>query len=190
MAYIKRYKSKEECMKDNSFNSAGNTFVVVGRNTFAVKDELKEAGCRYSADLGWHSDVKVSPLPAECQCVEVKFDDIYVWDQYSKIPVNKIANMKAFVRSLYKIENSKSTYIGEIGERVRDLEVTLIEVKECPKWDSRIYVFKNGDNILTWFTSCVKSICPGDTVTLTGTVKKHDQWSGEPATALSRCIIK
>ena len=190
MGYRKRYKTKGEYLEFNGFDADGNTFVIVGQNTFNIKDELKAEGCKYNADLGWHRETPVDNLPSGCQCVKVEFDSLYFWDEDFKDVLNKTKNIKGYIRGLYVNPDAKSTHVGEIGDRLRYMEATVKDIRECPQYAAHIYVFAVGDNLFTWFTSSVKNIKPGDFCLLSGTVKNHSSWSGEPATALSRCIIK
>ena len=37
------------------FNAEGKTYVVLG-NTFEIKDDLKQLGCKFTGILGWHTD--------------------------------------------------------------------------------------------------------------------------------------
>jgi hypothetical protein len=53
---------------------------------------------------------------------------------------------------------------------------------------THIYKFRTTDgNALTWFASRDQDLAVGDAVTLTGTVKKHDDYRGEAQTVLTRC---
>ena len=58
----------------NGFNEEGTTYVVMG-DSYSIKDKLKAAGFKYDPDLKWHA-----PTPADFQTFEIKFDEIYIWD--------------------------------------------------------------------------------------------------------------
>jgi hypothetical protein len=87
---------------------------------------------------------------------------------------------------------SLSEYVGDIKERLRDLQVTLTSARSFDGFygTSFIYTFVCGENVLVWMTSSCKDIEVGDHFLLTGTVKEHSEYKGVKQTKLSRCIIK
>lgn len=167
-------------------------WLVGGGNTYEIKDWLKEQGCKFCQELGWYS-CKPLDVPTGYGMVSIKFDDAYEWFPMVKRfeikpEVKEIA--AAALSSLYP--ESKSEYIGEVKQRIRDLEVTLTDARDIDGYYgvSTIYTFANGDNVLVWITSSPKDIEVGDHLLLTGTVKEHKDYKGVKQTVLSRCIIK
>lgn len=90
-------------------------------------------------------------------------------------------------------KESKSEWIGEIKERLRDLRVTLTGRRECSGMygDSVLFTFEDeAENILTWFTTRPPEIEVGHSYLLTGTVKKFTEYNRVKQTQLNRCILK
>ena len=167
-------------------------WLIGGGNTYEIKDWLKEQGCKFTPQLGWYSN-KPLDVPAGYGMVGVKFDDVYTW-----FPLSKRFNLKDNAKevadaALAPLEpESHSEYIGEIKERLRDLDVTLTAVRTFDGYygTTTMYTFMEGENVLIWMTSSYKDIEVGEHLLLTGTVKEHSEYKGVKQTKLSRCIIK
>jgi hypothetical protein len=99
-----------------------------------------------------------------------------------------------------------SGHVGAIGERLRDVKVELIGSHELPptEFGTRMLVRLADDagNIFVWFTggdalygswdfgnNDVRPVVVGDTLYLTGTVKRHGEFGGHKQTELSRCKL-
>lgn len=170
-------------------------FVVTGENTYAVKDELKELGCKYKPEFGWYCTHAVD-IPVNYGMVGISFDEVCQWNPLTKkISVKENAKEIADAAKAETMPKSNSEFIGEIKQRLRDLHVVLTGCRTIETYYgiSLVYTFKMGDNILTWFCSG-KGIDPdievGDAVLLTGTVKDHKEYKGVKQTYLNRCIVK
>ena len=170
-------------------------FVVIGENTYAVKDELKELGCKYKAEFGWYCTHSVD-VPVNYGMVGIPFDQVCEWDPITKkIYVKEGAKEVADAAKNAAAPKSNSEFIGEVKQRLRDMVVTYIGCRAIDTFygTSLLYTFKLDDNVLTWFCSG-KGIDPeieeGDIVLLTGTVKDHKEYNGIKQTYLTRCIVK
>lgn len=91
------------------------------------------------------------------------------------------------------IGSKKSKFVGTIGERMRDMPVTVnffsfreTEYGLC----TTIKFLDTQGNILVWFASGRIDLEMNKLISLTGTVKKHDEYRGKKQTILSRCKIK
>lgn len=167
-------------------------WLIGGGSTFEIKDWLKEQGCKFCKELGWYS-CKPLDVPAGYGMVSINFMDVYDWFPASKRFTIKAEAKEIAEAALRTLEpESHSEYIGEIKERIRDLEVTLTNCRNFEGFygTTFIYTFANGENVLVWMTSSCKDIVKGDTILLTGTVKDHKEYKGVKQTVLSRCIIK
>jgi hypothetical protein len=84
-----------------------------------------------------------------------------------------------------------SKWIGDKGERLRGLEVTLTRTWSTDGYyGPRVmnqFTDSNG-NVLVWWTNR-EAADQGDKVVLTGTVKKHDEYKGTKQTMLTRCAV-
>lgn len=170
-------------------------FVVTGENTYAVKDELKELGCKYKPQFGWYCTHAVD-VPVNYGMIGIPFDQVCEWNPIArKILIKGCAKEVADAAKNEVAPKSDSEYIGEVKQRLRDMEVVYTNCREVESQYgiSLLYTFKSGENVLVWFCSG-KGIDPsievGETVLLTGTVKDHKEYNGVKQTRLSRCIVK
>lgn len=170
-------------------------FVVTGENTYAVKDELKELGCKYKPEFGWYCTHAVD-VPVNYGMVGIPFDKVCEWNPVAKkIFIKDGAKEIADAAKNEAAPKSNSEFIGDIKQRLRDMEVVYTNCRTVESYYgvSLVYTFKLGDNVLTWFCSG-KGIDPdievGETVLLTGTVKDHKEYNGVKQTYLNRCIVK
>ena len=165
------------------------TWIFVKGDTYAIKDSLKDAGYKFNRELGWHGPDCLNDLPEGYELYQIGFDEVYEWpfEAASKpdfIGEQVIVNAKA--------KAGQGEFIGEIGERLRALDVQLMSVREYngAYGLSYIYQFSYRGDILIWMTSKWMDIEPDEWYVLTGTVKKHESYKGMNQTYLSRCIIK
>lgn len=170
-------------------------FVVIGENTYAVKDELKELGCKYKPEFGWYCTHAVD-VPVYYGMVGIPFNQVCEWNPVAKkIFVKDGAKEIADAAKNEAAPKSNSEFIGDIKQRLRDMEVVYTNCRTIESYYgvSLVYTFKLGDNVLTWFCSG-KGIDPdieiGETVLLTGTVKDHKIYNGVKQTIVNRCIVK
>ena len=200
-------EAKLQALKDNSeanrkellakwgFEDVENPIVyLVTGNTYEIKDELKERGGRFNPVLNWHFTKEVE-VPEGHELVKVPFDDVYEWfPMVKKFELKETAKDAAAAARIAARPESKSKWMGEIKERMRDLAVVLTGARECSSLYgiSTLYTFDCGENKLAWFTtSCPKvDMIVGHSYLLTGTVKKHDERDGVKQTQLNRCILK
>ena len=167
-------------------------WLVCGGNTYEIKDQLKELGCKFNPAFGWYSTQPVD-IPEGYGMTNINFYDVYTWFPLSKrFDLNNKAKEIADAAKATLEPESHSEYIGEIKERLRDLKVTLTAIRSFDGFygTSFIYTFEYGEDVLVWMTSSCKDIEVGEECLLTGTVKSHDEYKGVKQTKLSRCIIK
>ena len=170
-------------------------WLVIGENTYAIKDTLKGLGCKYKPEFGWYCTHTVD-VPADYNIVPVPFDEVCDWNPVTKrISVKENAKEVANAAKAKAMPKSNSDFIGDIKQRLRDMEVMLTGCRTIESYYgvSLVYTFKQGENVLTWFCSG-KGIDPeievGQMVLLTGTVKDHKIYNGVKQTYLTRCIVK
>lgn len=167
-------------------------WLVGGGNTYEIKDQLKEMGCKFNPAFGWYCSHSID-VPTGYGAVSINFYDVYVWYPLSKrFELKDNAKEIADAAKAALEPESHSEYIGEIKERLRDLKVTLTNARSFDglHGTSFVYTFAYGENILVWMTSSCKDIEIGEEILLTGTVKEHSEYQKVKQTKLSRCIIK
>jgi len=104
------------------------------------------------------------------------------------------AQEKALRLSKDREAAAKSQHVGQIGERLRDLRVTLQFQRTIGsnEWGESVlikFADASGD-ILTWITSKGSGLEVGEEVLLTGTVKAHGEYNGTLETKMTRCVLK
>jgi len=170
-------------------------WLVTGDNTYAIKDWLLNNGAKYTPALNWYA---AQPLdtPVGYGMVSIPFNSCFDWDCYHQHFLIKEKAKENAEEARAKVATpSASEYIGEIKERLRDLEVKFINARDVESFYgmSTLYTFKAGENVLVWFCSgkgLPQNIEIGDTFLLTGTVKDHKERNGVKQTVLTRCVAK
>ena len=192
-AWLEKYNLKD-----------GNIFIVAGCNTYECKDTLKELGAKFYSGLGWFFGTDTAPVEQDINLPETAFlfhttvDSTFYWNEVGGGPYfieGALDEIKNDIAECIKAKNkaaSSSEFVGEIGERLRNMKGTLVSSKYFEgKWGgSFVYTFKVDDNIFTWFTQKVLDFKENDVLDITGTVKDHTEYNGILQTQLSRCIIK
>ena len=182
---------RTEWLSNHGFNNDGNTYVLLGE-TYSIKDELKAAGWKFDKTLLWH---RGDPGQYADRCFKVWHGTIMEFDvfghQYYTETAGKLVKDK--IEEYNAAHNdSKSEWVGEEKERLRDLSVTVKGLSGFNGnygWTSVITFEDEDENIFVWFTSKELSIAIGENVTLTGTVKEHKTYKGIKQTILTRCKI-
>ena len=183
--------TKTEWLKANGFSDAGVTYLVLG-NSYPIKEELKEAGFYYSALLRWHRGNCDFELPESCEYKELRYEDLFTWDEVSHTTFLKEGTREMLDSIFNPIVESNSQYVGEIGERLRDIPARIFSIGGFDsaygyKW---VYTFEDEDgNRYSWFTTSQQSVNYGDMVSLTGTIKAHVEYRGARTTQLTRCKL-
>ena len=168
-------------------------WLVGGGNTYAIKDQLKEAGCKFNPSFGWYN-TNAFDVPSGYGLVSINFYDVYTWFPLSeRFELKDNAKEIADAAKVTLEPESHSEYIGEIKERLRDLQVTLTAIHSFDGFygTSTMYIFQKDEDVLVWTTSsCKYELEIGEHILLTGTVKDHKLYKNIKQTILSRCIIK
>lgn len=175
-------KAKKAAWPERNGFKDGRTWVILG-DTYSIKEELKEAGCKFAGGLGWHC---VPGSVEGYEVVEIEIDEVadetewgYEWKEEKEI--------KAAVRAKMPKPESTSTFQGEIGQRItRSLKVIRV-VDVSGRYSSSMYVMEDeGGNVYIWFTSAVDWEA-GSSHVVTGTIKDHKEYNGIAQTILTRC---
>ena len=187
-------KYKHEVALKLGFGEDEKAYLVYGDDTFAIKDKLKELGARFDPTLKWFFSKEVE-LPEGYKLCAMSFDELYNYNPQSKwaefkedakaIVLWRIAELKGPSTSVY--------YPGVEKERVHNItaKVKSIHGFEGMYGYTSVYTFTSGDYVFVWITSkCNMNLAVGDTVDLTGTIKKFDEYMGVAQTYLTRCLVK
>ena len=194
-------EKNKEFFEKQGFDEEGRTWAVLG-NTYSIKEELKEKGARWMQPIQkWVFNHEVEEYPT----VELSVDDIYYKDYtltYRWNNFRSFSKESAFVETFSKkIEDAEKTlsskeadsseYVGEVSEKI---SITAKYNRsfhfESTFGTQYIHRFTTEEgNTLVWKTGKSLDFEEGKEVSITGTVKSHDEYRGEKQTQLIRCKI-
>lgn len=177
----------------NGFDADGNIWVILG-DTYSIKDELKELGCKFDYSLGWHCDHELAGHPqlklTASQICNQNENGVFVsWRN------QELSQLISEAQEAIKGKEPESNYVGAVGDRIditatfkREISYTVqIDWMTQTKW---IYIFvDDSGNQLTWNTTAILTIEQGSRVNLRGTIKAHKEYKGIKQTELQRCKI-
>lgn len=188
----KRDITKNQWFEVNGFSNEGITYLVLG-NSYSIKEELKDNGFKFSPLLRWHADTCTFQLPAGCYYKMLNFYDLFTWDEETNSAFMKPGTREAIELIFNPPEECTSTYVGDIGERLRDIIVLVRNIGGYEsaygyKW---VYTFEDENgNRYSWFTSTQQGLSTGMKISISGTVKGHVEYKGVETTQLTRCIVR
>ena len=186
--------TKSEWLEKNGFNENGKTFCVIGGNTFAIKDSLKEQGCKFSPLLKWHAPAAME-LPEGFKTIEISFDAYYTFNDEVGAAC-QLPDSEEKIEELFCHAEGRdiSEYYGTVGEKVSKVNAVFVSKRG---FDGRfgwtnIYTFRIGTSVVTWMTSTSinDALKEGQTVKLSGTIKKQEKYKGEKITYFTRCKVE
>ena len=187
-------KYKHEVALKLGFGEDEKAYLVYGDDTFAIKDKLKELGARFDPTLKWFFSKEVE-LPEGYKLCAMSFDELYNYNPQSKWAEFK-EDAKAIVsRRMAELKGPSTSvyYPGVKKERIRNITAKVDSIRgfEGMYGYTSVYTFTSGDYVFVWMTSkCDLGLAVGETVDLTGTIKKFDEYMGVKNTYLTRCSIK
>lgn len=187
-------KYKHEVALKLGFGEDEKAYLVYGDDTFAIKDKLKELGARFDPTLKWFFSKEVE-LPEGYKLCAMSFDELYNYNPQSKWAEFK-EDAKAIVsRRMAELKGPSTSvyYPGVEKERIRNITAKVDSIRgfEGMYGYTSVYTFTSGDYVFVWMTSkCDLGLTAGETVDLTGTIKKFDEYLGIKITYLTRCVVK
>lgn len=187
-------KYKHEVALKLGFGEDEKAYLVYGDDTFAIKDKLKELGARFDPTLKWFFSKEVE-LPEGYKLCAMSFDELYNYNPQSKWAEFK-EDAKAIVsRRMIELKGPSTSvyYPGVEKERIRNITAKVDSIRgfEGMYGYTSVYTFTSGDYVFVWMTSkCDLGLAVGETVDLTGTIKKFDEYMGVAQTHLTRCLVK
>ena len=111
-------------LDENGFNADEVTYIYAGADSYQIKDELKEAGFRFSSTLEWHKATRDEKYADNL--IEVKLGDIAEWSAWGKANFNRDAQKIVEEKIAATQPKIESNWIGEIGGKIKDLPAELI----------------------------------------------------------------
>lgn len=117
------------------------------------------------------------------------------WVEDNKVNL-VVSLVQSYLRhSVKKVQREASTsdYYGVVGKRYKGIAATVNRVIDCGEnaYGPVVLIgFLGTDgNEFSWFTNSTRNLVVGDSVSLTGTVKKHNEYRGVKQTILTRCKV-
>ena len=187
-------KYKHEVALKLGFGEDEKVYLVYGDDTYAIKDELKRLGARFDPTLKWFFSKEVA-LPEGYKLYGMSFDELYTYNPRTKWAEFK-EDAKALVsRKMAELKGPSTSkfYPGAEKERIRNITAKVQSIRgfEGAYGYTAVYTFTSEDYVFIWMSSkCDVDFSIGDTVDLTGTIKKFDEYMGVKNTYLTRCIVK
>ena len=184
---IQPAKSQREIF---GFGEAGFIWVFKG-DTYAALDWFRFEPTRYARPFGWYlpSDIPLpEPLPAGITPVKLPWDAVKAND-YKLKSEKELTDIVAE----YIYEPGTSQWLGKVGDRLRDIEVTCTRkmLLQSMYGDSTMFLFIDSDgNQFNWITSSSQNIEEGDKCIITGTIKELTTYRNVKQNVLKNCRIK
>lgn len=184
--------TKVEWFKAHGFNEEGQAWCIYGDDTYAIKDWLKEQGCKFDPVFKWHSPT-VFYLPEGYHMVLVVYTEYMEWD-------NNFATMMFYPDAKEKLTrffqhlqgpSTAEFYPGVEGERVRNITAIYKSHKgfNSQFGYTNIFTFEAGSAVLVWFTATNVELEPGTAVDLSFTIKKFEEFRGVKTTQITRAKV-
>lgn len=157
-------------------------------DTYAHKEEFKNAGARYTRMWGWGLPGGL-PIPEIEGVTPIRLD----WEKVCKDEehLKTETQIQEIVEPLL-YDTFESDYVGTVGERLRGIFVTVVSSFQIDSFygTSTVHDFVDEEgHYYSWITSA-KTLPEGTTCWLDGTVKDHKLYKGVRKTILTRCRIQ
>lgn len=183
-----------EFFKKEGFNADGKIWAVV-KTGFVPKEFQEEMLSKGAKKHGWNIYLFSEPQEGaiELDATECCDTDMYgVYNGFKSGYMNQlIADTEEAER---KAQAEKSSYFGNVGDKVDGLEVTFKNVffYETQFGSMCIYIFEDADgHQFKWNTSSGfgTSLEKEEVITIKGTIKEHSEYNGIKQTVLTRCKL-
>lgn len=183
-----------EFFKKNGFNSEGKIWAVV-KTGFVPKEFQEQMLERGAKKHGWNiylfSEPQADAIELDAKdCCDVDLYDVYI--DFEPAYMNQLVADKEEAERKAKAE--KSSYFGNVGDKVDGLEVTFKNefFYETQFGGMCIYIFEDADgHQFKWNTSSGfgTSLEKEEVITIKGTIKEHSEYNGIKQTVLTRCKL-
>lgn len=162
-----------------------DAYAVLG-NTFDIKDQLKEAGAKFSPELHWVCSTEPTWITSN-PYIKINVADVFMMTDEGLFVLKDEAT--AFIDAF---EPVRGNHIGKVGQKV-SAAVTLVRSVEYSSnfgyrsTTGHIFETVNKD-MLVWKTASAW-LTGGKQYQLEGTVKEHSEYNKVRQTVLTRCKV-
>lgn len=87
----------------------------------------------------------------------------------------------------------ESEYVGKIGEKIKNVLVTIQKIVPCESYYGTSFLMLMNDesgNVFKWYSSRRQYIEDGDKAILSGRIKDHSEYRGVKQTVVTRCSMR
>ena len=177
---------RADWLEKNNFDADGYTYIITG-DSYSIKDELKAGGWRFDSVIKWH---KADPAGYEDRVIKINVDDCFensAWGDY-----HYKTGAKDYIDNLIAATQPESTseWIGEVGDKLKDLPVQLVRKYsfDGKYGTTTVYTFQTKEeNLLTWFSSTFQPYDVGEWMKIKyTTIKDHNEYKGVKSTVITR----
>lgn len=183
---------KHEVALKRGFSEDEKIYLVYGDDTYAIKDELKKLGGKFDPTFKWFFSKEVE-LPEGYNLCELAFDEVFDYNPESKWASFKEDAKNIVARKIAELKGPSTSefYPGVEKDRLRNITAKVASVRGFEGYYgyTHVYTFTSGNYVFVWMTSKTLTVAVGETVDLTGTIKKFDEYMGVNQTHLTRCIV-
>ena len=161
-------------------------------NTYPIKDELKDAGARFSPIFGWYfigHDGEEYLESQDFSTFKVLWEDVFTKNR-DYVLLKDTSVLKEWFESK-TIKPSTSSFQGVIGEKIeRKLEIICVFDFTGRFGITHLHTMEDEDkNVYVWSTAS-KKLEVGKTFNIKATVKDHTLYKNVEQTILTRCVTK
>lgn len=184
-------EKRKKWIEKNGFNENDTTYIYFPADSYAVKDQLKEAGFRFDSVLLWHI---ANPTPEYMDKVmEVKLADVIVISAWGE--GHYATDAAKIISEMLKAHRPQevSEWFGEEKEKFSDVPVVLKSVRGVSTRYGVTNLVKFETELgaeLNWWTTCAVDYEDETKLLLSGTVKEHTTYKDKKLTTVTRCKIK
>ena len=186
-AFARLVATYDERIKKIGFGKENDEYVIyrVMGETYSIKDQLKELGCKFKPQVGWYSDHEL-----EGYATQRMTSDMVLEKNFPLIEWKSMADCKACFNNPIT-----GNWVGEVGERLqlklhidRVIEGSGFRFNDGPWGHTSSYLILMSDkdgNEYKWSTTCWYK--EGEDVEFKATVKAHETYNDKKQTVLTRC---
>ena len=179
-------------LKSIGFSENGEAWLVVGVDTYSVKEDLKEAGAKFTKEIGWHFDHEQTTFKS----AKIYISDVAEQNEIGAYYLKDYIEINAFCDKI-RAANTEiiSNYVGEVGDKVEK----VVTLKRVNFFETNygyygttvgIYCFEDENgNVIVWKTASAPEMKIGEIVKICGKVKELGEYKGTKQTVLTRCKI-
>lgn len=172
------------------FGDANFIYIFIG-DTYANLDWFKWSPCRYARMFGWYlpsAEPMPDPLPEGISYVKLYWDQVCSDDGFNVKPEAQVIQIVDKLR----FPPDPSQHIGNYGDKV-DLMLTCTKVTPLDNNGYSmmyLHIFRDADQNCFIWTTASKTLTPGESYHIKGTVVGHNTYHNCAQTVLKYCRVQ